>query len=48
MENKIIAVKLGIQNIVALSTTEAEIILIIQCVQETTYIMNLIKSLGLK
>ena len=32
----------------ALSTTEAEIIALVQCVQEMLYVMKLIESLGLK
>lgn len=44
----IIAVKIGIQKIDALSTTEAEIIAMVQCVQEILYIMKSIESLGMK
>jgi hypothetical protein len=48
LEDTIIAVKSGMQKIVALSVTEAEIIAIVQCVQEMLYIMRLIESLQLK
>ena len=34
MEDTVIAVKSGMQKVVALSTTEAETIAIVQCVQE--------------
>ena len=44
----IVAVKSGMQKIVSLSTTEAEIIALVQCVQEMLYIMKLIKSLDMK
>ena len=36
------------QKIVALSVTEAEIIAVVQCVQEMLYIMRLVESLHLK
>ena len=36
------------QKIVALSVTEAEVIAIVQCVQEMIYIMKLVESLKLK
>ena len=36
------------QKIVALSTTEAEIIALVQCIQEMIYVMKLIESIGLK
>ena len=36
------------QKVVALSTTEAETIAIVQCVQELLYIMKLIESLKMK
>lgn len=48
MEEVITTVKSGMQKIIALSTTEAEIIELVQCVQEMIYIMTLIESLGLK
>lgn len=48
VENSIVATKSGMQKIVALSTTEAEIIAAVQCVQEMLYVMKLIQSLGLK
>ena len=48
LEDSIIAVKSGMQKIVALSVTEAEIIAIVQCVQGMLYIMRLIESLQLK
>ena len=48
MENTMIAVKSTMQKVVALSTTEAETIVIIQCVQELLYVMKLIESLKLK
>ena len=46
MEDTVIAVKSGMQKIVALSTTEAETIAIVQCVQELLYVMKLIASLS--
>ena len=48
MEGTVIVVKSGMQKIVALSTTEAEAIAIVQCVQELLYVMKLIESLKLK
>ena len=36
------------QKIVALSVTEAEIIALVQCVQEMLYVMKLIESLEMK
>ena len=48
LENTVIAVKSGMQKVVALSTTEAETIAIVQCVQELLYVMKLIESLKLK
>ena len=48
VENAIVAAKSGMQKIVALSTTEAEIIAAVQCVQEMLYVMKLIQSIGLK
>ena len=47
-DGTVIAVKSGMQKIVALSTTEAEVIAIVQCVQELLYVMKLIESLKLK
>ena len=44
----IVAVKSGMQKIVALSVTEAEIIALVQCVQEMLYVMKLIESLDMK
>ena len=43
-----ILMKSGMQEIVALSVTEAEIITIVQCVQKIVYIMILIEPLQLK
>ena len=43
VENAIVAAKSGMQKIVALSTTEAEIIAAVQCVQEMLYVMKLIQ-----
>ena len=48
MEDTVVAVKSGMQKVVALSTTEAETIAIVQCVQELLYIMKLIESLKMK
>ena len=48
LENKIVEVKIGMQKIVALSTTESEIIEVVQCVQDMLYIMNLLESMELK
>ena len=48
VEGAIIAVKSGMQKIIALSTTEAEVIAVVQCVQEMIYVMKLIESLRLK
>ena len=42
------AVKSGMQKIVALSTDEAEVIAMIQCVQEMLDVKKLIESLQLK
>ena len=48
VENAIVAAKSGMQKIVALSTTEAEVIAAVQCVQEMLYVMKMLQSLGLK
>ena len=48
VEETIIAVKSGMQKIVALSVTEAEVIVFVQCVQEMMYIRKVIESMGLK
>ena len=48
MYRAIVAVKSGMQKILALSVTEAEIIALVQCVQEMLYVMKLIESLGMK
>ena len=43
-----IAEKSEMQKIVALSVTEAEIIAIVQCVQEMLYVKKLLESMNLK
>ena len=48
MEDTPIAVKSGMQRIVALSVSEAEVIAMVQCVQEMLYVMKLLNSMELK
>ena len=48
MEGAIVAVKSGMQKILDLSVTEAEVIALVQCVQDMIYILKLIESLELK
>ena len=48
LEGAVIAVKSGMQKIVALSVTEAEMIALVQCVQEMIYTMKVLESLELK
>ena len=48
VEGAVVAVKSGMQRIVALSTAEAELIAMIQCVQDMMYVKKLIESLELK
>jgi hypothetical protein len=48
LEGTVIAVKSGMQKIVALSVTEAEIIALVQCVQEMMYAAKILESLELK
>ena len=43
-----VVVKSGMQKIVALSTAEAELIAMVQCVQEMLFLKKFIESLGLK
>ena len=43
-----VAVKSGMQCIVALSVSEAEVIAMVQCIQEMLYIKKLIESIELK
>jgi hypothetical protein len=47
LEGAVVAVKSGMQRIVALSVTEAEIIALVAAVQEMLYIMHLIEGMGL-
>ena len=48
LEESLIAVKSGMQKIVALSVTEAEIIALVQCVQEMMYMKKVLESILLK
>jgi hypothetical protein len=48
LEGALISVRSGMQKIVALSVSEAEIIALVQCVQEVMFVMKLIKSMSLK
>ena len=48
VEGAIAVVKSGVQKSIILSTTEAEIIALVQCVQGMIYIMKLIVPLRLK
>ena len=47
LEGVVVAVKSGMQRIVALSSAEAEVIAVIQCVQEMLYIKKVIESMKL-
>ena len=47
LEDSLIAVKSGMQKIVALSVTEAEVIALVQCVQEMMYMKKIMESLEL-
>lgn len=47
VEGAIVAVKSGMQRIVALSIAEAKLIALIQCIQEMMYVKKLIESLEL-
>ena len=48
VEGAVVAVKSGMQRIMALSTAEAELIAMIQCVQVMMYVKKLVESLELK
>ena len=48
LEDAIIAVKSGMQKIVAISVTEAEVIALVQCVQELMYMLKVLQSMLLK
>ena len=48
LEESLIAVKSGMQKIVALSVTEAEVIALVQCVQEMMYMRKVLESIMLK
>ena len=48
LEGALIAVKSGMQRIVALSVSEAEVIAMVQCVQEMLYVKKLLNSMKLK
>ena len=48
VEGAVVAVKSGMQRIVALSTAEAELIAMIQCVQDMLYVKKLVESLKLE
>ena len=48
LEDALIAVKSGMQKIVAISVTEAEVIAMVQAVQEMMYVKKLIESMDLK
>ena len=48
LEDSLIAVKSGMQKIVALSVTEAETIALVQCVQEMMYAKKVLMSMKLK
>ena len=47
LEDAPVAIKSGLQRIVALSTTEAELIAAVLCVQEMMYVMRLLEGLEL-
>ena len=48
LEDAVVAVKSGMQKIVALSVTEAEVIAMIQCIQEMMYIKKILESMELR
>ena len=48
IEDAIVAVRSIMQKIVALSVTEAEIIAMVQCIQEMLYVLKLMESMKLK
>ena len=48
LEDSLVAVKSGMQKIVALSVTEAEVIALVQCVQEMIYIKKVLESMNLR
>ena len=48
LEDSLISVKSGMQKLVALSVSEAEIIALVQCVQEIMFVKKLIESLKLQ
>ena len=48
LEGAVVAVKSGMQKIVALSVTEAEVIAMIQCIQEMMYIKKILESMELR
>ncbi len=48
LEGALISVKSGMQKIVALSVSEAEIIALVQCIQEVMFVKKIIESIGLK
>ena len=48
LEDALITVKSGMQKIVAISVTEAEVIALVQCVQELMYMKKLLESMELK
>ena len=48
LEDAIITVKSGMQKIVAISVTEAEVIALVQCVQELMYMLKVLQSMLLK
>ena len=48
LEDSLISVKSGMQKIVSLSVTEAEVIALVQCVQELLYMKKIMESLSLQ
>ena len=48
MEGSVVSCKSGMQKIVALSVTEAEVISLVMCVQEMLYIMKVLESMELQ
>ena len=48
LENAPVAVKSLMQKIIALSVTEAELIALVQCVQEMFFVKKVLESMGLK
>ena len=48
LEGAVVAVKSGMQRIIALSVCEAEVIAMVQCVQEMMYLKKLLTSMKLK